>query len=74
MAEASAGLVCTKLVKSYAAVTVLKGVDFVLPPGKVIGLIGENGAGKSTLSSLITGVRRPPSRPPPARRSPRAWC
>ena len=55
------GLVCSQLVKSYAGVTVLKSVDFVLPPATVIGLIGENGAGKSTLSSLITGVRRPDS-------------
>jgi ribose transport system ATP-binding protein len=61
MAEQSAGLVCTGLTKSYAGFTVLKGIDFALPPGTVIGLIGENGAGKSTLSSLITGVRLPDS-------------
>ena len=30
MAEASAGLVCTQLVKSYAGITVLKGVDFAV--------------------------------------------
>ena len=59
--SASAGLVCTQLTKSYAGITVLKGIDFTLPPATVIGLIGENGAGKSTLSSLITGVRLPDS-------------
>jgi len=55
------GLVCTGLTKSFAGITVLKGIDFAVPPGRVIGLIGENGAGKSTLSSLITGVHRPDS-------------
>ncbi len=53
------GLVCTGLVKTYSGVTVLKGVDFTVRPGRVVGLIGENGAGKSTLSSLITGVVQP---------------
>ena len=57
----AAGLVCTQLTKSFGPVTVLKGIDFAVPHGKVIGLIGENGAGKSTLSSLITGVHRPDS-------------
>ena len=61
MADAGSGLVCAQLTKSFGGVTVLKGIDFALPPGKVIGLIGENGAGKSTLSSLITGVHRPDS-------------
>jgi ribose transport system ATP-binding protein len=58
--EATAGgLVCSGLVKTYSGVTVLKGVDFTVRPGSVVGLIGENGAGKSTLSSLITGVVQP---------------
>ena len=59
--QAPAGLVCTQLTKSFAGITVLKGIDFAVPPASVVGLIGENGAGKSTLSSLITGVHRPDS-------------
>lgn len=55
------GLVCTRLVKSYSGVTVLKSVDFEVRPGRVVGLVGENGAGKSTLSSVITGVVQPDS-------------
>ncbi len=37
----------------------LKGVDFALRPGEMLGLIGPNGAGKSTLLRLLTGLRRP---------------
>jgi ribose transport system ATP-binding protein len=53
------GLTCRGLVKSYGGVMALKGVDFDVHPGSVVGLIGENGAGKSTMSSIITGVVQP---------------
>ena len=53
------GLVVRGLVKAYGSITVLKSVDLTLPPGSVVGLIGENGAGKSTFNSLIAGVMRP---------------
>ncbi len=39
----------------------LRGVDLVLPPGRITGLLGRNGAGKSTLLSLLAGRRRPTS-------------
>jgi ABC-2 type transport system ATP-binding protein len=35
------------------------GLDFVLEPGKISGLLGKNGAGKSTLLRLITGAYFP---------------
>lgn len=38
---------------------VLRGVDAVLPAGKVTALVGENGAGKSTLVKLITRMYDP---------------
>jgi galactofuranose transport system ATP-binding protein len=47
------------LVKSFAGVRALRGVDLQLLPGEVHALMGENGAGKSTLIKLITGVYRP---------------
>jgi ATP-binding cassette, subfamily C, bacterial len=38
---------------------VLKGVDFALDSGQVLGIIGPSGAGKSTLARLIVGLWRP---------------
>lgn len=54
-----AGLHCRNLGKKYGGTHALKSVDLSLPPGSVLGLVGENGAGKSTLNSIIAGVVRP---------------
>jgi ATPase subunit of ABC transporter with duplicated ATPase domains len=35
------------------------GLDLVVAPGDVIGLVGPNGAGKSTLLRILAGLRRP---------------
>ena len=43
----------------YGENTALTGVDAVIPPGVVVGLIGPNGSGKSTLLKAIAGVLSP---------------
>lgn len=44
---------------SYPDGEVLCGVDLVLAPGSVLGLIGRNGAGKSTLIRAMVGLLEP---------------
>ena len=40
-------------------VAALSGVDLVVAPGEVVGLLGPSGAGKSTLLTLFGGLMRP---------------
>ncbi|MEV6591666.1 ABC transporter ATP-binding protein [Streptomyces acidicola] len=44
---------------SYHRRAVLRGVDFDLCPGALVGIVGENGAGKSTLLRILSGELRP---------------
>jgi ABC-2 type transport system ATP-binding protein len=44
------------LTKSYGKETVLRGVDFTIPPGRIYGLVGHNGAGKTTTLNALLGL------------------
>ena len=44
-----------QLVKTYAGVTAVNGISFIVPKGQIIGFLGPNGAGKSTTMRILTG-------------------
>ena len=46
------------LKKSFGSKPVLKGVDFQIDRGQVVGLLGANGSGKSTLIKCLLGLLR----------------
>lgn len=40
-------------------IRVLKGINFTIPDGEIVALLGHNGSGKSTLLKCMTGVIKP---------------
>ncbi|MGV4927822.1 ATP-binding cassette domain-containing protein (plasmid) [Streptomyces sp. BHT-5-2] len=55
----SATLVAKDLAAGHGERVLFSGLDLVVAPGDVIGLVGANGAGKSTLLRLLAGLTRP---------------
>lgn len=45
--------------KSFGEKLLIKDLDFMLPPGGIVGVIGPNGAGKTTLFRMIMGLETP---------------
>ncbi|GAA2645716.1 ABC-F family ATP-binding cassette domain-containing protein [Streptomyces lunalinharesii] len=55
----SATLVAKDLAAGHGERVLFSGLDLVVAPGDVIGLVGANGAGKATLLRLLAGLATP---------------
>ncbi|MFK4189705.1 ABC-F family ATP-binding cassette domain-containing protein [Streptomyces sparsogenes] len=55
----TATLVAKDLAAGHGDRSLFSGLDLVVAPGEVIGLVGVNGAGKSTLLRLLAGLTEP---------------
>jgi ATPase components of ABC transporters with duplicated ATPase domains len=55
----SATLQATDLAAGHGARVLFSGLDLVVAPGDVVGLVGQNGAGKSTLLRMLAGELDP---------------
>ena len=49
-------LICKSVNKNYGNKKILKNINFIIPRGKIIGLLGKNGTGKTTLIKLINDL------------------
>ena len=52
-------LVVKNMSSGYRGIPVLKKINFTIPYGEIVGLIGLNGAGKSTLLKTVLGLIKP---------------
>ncbi len=48
-----------QVAKGYGDRLLIEGLDFLLPPGGIVGVIGANGAGKTTLFKMMVGLEAP---------------
>ncbi len=55
----SATLQAVSLAAGHGTRVLFAGLDLVIAPGDVVGLVGVNGAGKSTLLRMLAGVEAP---------------
>ena len=49
----------TGVAKAFGDRLLFENMDFLIPPGAIVGIIGPNGAGKTTLFRMITGLETP---------------
>ena len=54
-------IVAKGLSKQYDDLWALRDVDFAVPAGSVLGLLGHNGAGKTTAIRILTTLAEPTS-------------
>ena len=56
-------IICDNLVKIYKVadleVVALQGLDLVVAPGELMGIVGPSGSGKSSLMNILGGLGRP---------------
>ena len=50
---------CVNLSKSYGSRQALTALNFSIPRGRIVGLLGPNGSGKPTLLKLANGLLTP---------------
>jgi len=55
----SATVLAEGLTKSFGAVEALRGIDFEVGEGSIVGLLGPNGAGKTTAIRILTTLLAP---------------
>ncbi len=52
-------IVADHISKAFDDKLLVDDMNFVIPPGAIIGVVGPNGAGKTTLFQMITGNQKP---------------
>jgi ABC-2 type transport system ATP-binding protein len=57
--EVGAGIVLSRLAKSYGNVQAVRDLDLVIAPGETVALLGPNGAGKTTTIDMMVGLTKP---------------
>lgn len=53
------GIIVENVYKSFGKETVLTDVNLSIPPGSIVGVVGNNGSGKTVLMKCICGFLRP---------------
>ncbi len=54
-------IVAKNVSKAFEDKLLVEDMNFILPPGAIVGVVGPNGAGKTTLFKMITGKEKPDS-------------
>lgn len=55
------GIIAEHVYKSFGKENVLEDVSITVPPGHIVGVVGNNGCGKTVLMKCICGFMRPES-------------